>query len=514
MFLSNRKIRYRCAITIEVMYNPVRAGHIDTPLEYYSLRRLFEDQPLLRLFRRQDPGLVIAALYELFKTRERLTVNYEDAVLELGLLLDDIADTESDQTDSVARSEKLIQEWCRQDNRFLRRYLDQSGTQVLELTPHTERAIRLIEDISRVSYVATESRFTDILHRLRRLSRESIADPEEKIAELEKQQAEIQAEINAIREHGEVESLDTRQMNEHLFELSRSARDLIADFSSVEENFRGILNRIYREEVENNASRGRILKAALNAAEELHNTPQGKSFDAFWSFLISDFGRDEINTLMEKLFEDMIARGMEPEDTFLLRLKALLHTAGKRIIDSNRRLSQRLNRIIVGPEAEQSRVLLEKITRIKTMVLNLKGALPEDDEFMFAEGDPDIYLPLERPLSLFQEETDFTIPEEPDFDSPDFSVLSSLFFIDYGQLEGNINKELKGRDSVSLEQILYAHPPQKGLAEIVAYLDIGSRNPHYAIRDSRFSFTYSFEGISRNIQVPQVLYSNKESENG
>ena len=484
-------------------------------LSYFSLCRLFEDQPLLRLFRRQDPGLVVAVLYELFKNRERLIISYEDAVLELGLFLDDITEEpDTGQSDTMVRAEKLIQEWSRQDNRFLRRYLDQSGKAVIELTPHSERAIRLIEDMSRVSYIATESRFTDILHRLRRLSRESIVDPEEKIAELKKQQAELQAEIDLIQENHKVDSLDTRQMSEHIFEISRSARDLIADFSSVEENFRGILNRIYKEEVEHNSSRGRILKSALNAADELHNTPQGKSFDAFWNFLVTDYGRDEINSLVDKLFSEMAEREMERGDTFLLRLKPLLLNAGKRIIDSNRRLSERLNRIIVGPEAERSRVLLDKISEIKTLVLNLNADLPDDDAFMLMETDPDIYLPLERPLSFFQEETDFSTPEEPELDSPDFSPIANLFYVDYQLLEQNISGQLEHRNSISLEQVLTAHPPEKGLAEIVAYLDIGCRNPHSEIRETEFPLTYTFDGETRRIHVPQVFFTNKESDNG
>ncbi|WP_319560759.1 DUF3375 family protein [Marispirochaeta sp.] len=481
-------------------------------MDYYGLRRLFDDQPLLRLFRRQDPALVIAALYELFKKRERLTVTYDDAVLELGLFLDDMAEPDSEKMDSMVRAKKLIQEWCRHDNRFLRRYLDQSGVPVLELTPHTERAIRLIEDMSRVSYVATESRFTDILHRLRRLTRESIADPEEKIAELKKEQAELQTEIDLIREHGEVDSLDRRQMGEQLFELSRSARDLIADFSSVEENFRRILNRIYKEEVEYSSSRGRILKAALNAADELHNTPQGKSFDAFWNFLVTDYGRDEINTLVEKIFNFMTQRGMENGDTFLLRLKPLLLNAGKRIIDSNRRLTERLNRIIVGPEAERSRVLLDKINEIKTMVLNLNSDLPNEDSLMLIETDPEIYLPMERPLSVLQEDTDFSPPEEPELDSPDLSPLANLFYIDYGLLEKTIARELDHRTSVSLEHLLSTYPPKKGLAEIVAYLDIASRSPHNRILETGFSFTYSFDDITRRINIPQVLFSNEGTD--
>ena len=482
-------------------------------LTYFNLRRLFDDQPLLRLFRRQDPALVISVLYELFKSRERLTVPYEDAVVELGLFLDDLNQDEADQPNSMDRAEKLIKEWCRQDNRFLRRYLDESGLPVLELTPYTERAIRFIEDMSRVSYIATESRFTDILHRLRRLSHESIVNPEEKIAELEKQQAEIQAEIASIKASNRVESLDTRQMEEQLFELSRSSRDLIADFSSVEENFRTILSRIYQEEVENGSSRGRILKAAINAADELHNTPQGKSFDAFWNFLVTDYGQDEINTLVEKIFEDLESRGADAGDTFILRLKPMLLKAGKRIIDSNRRLSERLNRIIVGPEAEQSRMLLEQIGDIKKMVLGLNTELPEDDAFISVETDPDIYLPLERPLSLLQEETDFSYPEEPDIESPDLSVLQNLFYIDYRELRRNIDGLLSKRPVVTLEQVLKGHPPQRGLAEIIAYLDIGSRDLHSEIREEGFSLRYSYDDRERTVRVPQVLYAKQDASN-
>jgi FtsZ-binding cell division protein ZapB len=485
-----------------------------SPLNYYSLLHLFDDQPLLRLFRRQDPGLVIAVLYTLFKQRERLTISYEDAVLELGLFLDDIAQPDAEMIDSVVRAEKLIQDWCSPVNRFLRRYLDQSGLPVLELTPHTERAIRLIEDLTRVNYVATESRFTDILYRLRRLSRESIVDPEEKIAELEKQQAEIQAEIDTIRENNEVASLDTRQMEEQLFELSRSAKDLIADFSSVEENFRNILGKIYQEEVEHGSSRGRILKAALNAADELHNTPQGKSFDAFWNFLVTDYGRDEINTMVEKVFTDLAHRGMNLPDTFLLRLKPLLLNAGKRIIDSNRRLSERLNRIIVGPDAQRSRMLLEQIKEIKALVLGMKQELPDELAFMSVETYPDIYLPIERPLSLQKEDTDFSFPRESELQAPDFSLLTDLFFIDYQVLQQHVTDLLNTQQVVSLKQVVTRYPPTKGLAEIIAYLDIGSQDPYCAIQEEEFSFSYSFEGTTKRITVPQLLFSREVITDG
>ena len=72
-------------------------------LTYFNLRRLFEDQPLLRLFRRQDPALVISVLYELFKSRERLMVPYQDAVVELGLFLDDLNQEDAEQPNSMDR---------------------------------------------------------------------------------------------------------------------------------------------------------------------------------------------------------------------------------------------------------------------------------------------------------------------------------------------------------------------------------------------------------------------------
>ena len=191
----------------------------------------------------------------------------------------------------------------------------------------------------------------------------------------------------------------------------------------------------------------------------------------------------------------------------------MLLKAGKRIIDSNRRLSERLNRIIVGPEAERSRMLLEQIGDIKKMVLGLNAKLPEDEAFISAEADPDIYLPLERPLSLLQEETDFSYPEEPDIDSPDLTVLQKLFYIDYRELRRNIDELLINRTVVTLEQVLKGHPPQRGLAEIIAYRDIGSRDPHCEIRKDGFSLCYHYDETERTVRVPQVLYAKKDAGN-
>ena len=480
-------------------------------MEYRALKGLFEDQPLLRLFRRQDPAMLIGFLYQEFKRSERISIDYEDFILDLSIYIEEngiyIADSEENQNSDFSRSEVLVRQWCHQSNRFLRRFLDDQGRVMVELTPHSERAIRMVEDMRRADYVATESRFTDILHRLRRLARDSIVDPEEKIADLIKQRAEINRQLKAIRASQSVQSLDTRQIEESLFEIGRSARDLLADFKAVEENFREILSRIYHDEVEQHDSKGRILKGTLDAASELQDTPQGKSFHAFWDFLVTDYGNDEINTLVDVIFTIIRERSIETSDTFLWRLKPYLLNAGKRIIDSNRRLSERLNRIIVGPQAEGSRKLLEEIAAVKKMVLDCKDNLPSADRFLTVESNADITLPLERPLQSPEEATSFDLPDQGDYESPDFKPLLSLFAVDYALLRSNIHAVLAERPSASLEVVLDRFPPQKGLAEIVAYLDVANRDPRAIFGEDEFRLPYTHAGIERTVSVPRVVFS-------
>ena len=91
------------------------------------------------------------------------------------------------------------------------------------------------------------------------------------------------------------------------------------------------------------------------------------------------------------------------------------------------------------------------IQEIKQQVLELKGLVPDQDDFMQIDTLTGINLRLERPLTFPRETTRFDIP--PDIFQPDadFNPLLNQFAVDTKKLKQNIRALLKQGPPVSLE---------------------------------------------------------------
>jgi len=267
-------------------------------------------------------------------------------------------------------------------------------------------------------------------------------------------------------------SLDDRQVNERLWEIVRSSRSLIADFSSVEEDYRSLLADIYREEAEQDITRGQIVGTALSTSERLDATPQGQSFRAFWQYLISDYGGNRIGDLVARL-DLILESGVDGRDAGYLReFKGRLFESGRKIVETNRRLGERLHRILESHEILRSRRLLQDIRELRNLAANLKGNFPKRN-FHLSGISPSITLPVERPPSL---------PEE---------------------------KRRQG--SATLEEVLHLHPPEKGLSEIMGYFRLAVTRPSSRIDSSR-KWKLSLppgneeDETERLVTIPEVIY--------
>ena len=72
-------------------------------------------------------------------------------------------------------------------------------------------------------------------------------NPRTRIAELQKKKAEIDAEIEQVRQ-GRIDLMDATQVRERFLQMSVTARELLSDFRAVDQNFRA-LDRTVREQV-------------------------------------------------------------------------------------------------------------------------------------------------------------------------------------------------------------------------------------------------------------------------
>ena len=121
---------------------------------------------------------------------------------------------------------------------------------------------------------------------LRQLADETELDPEVRIAELEKRRAAIDAEIQRVRD-GQVDLLDSTAVKDRFLQVESTARGLLADFREVEQNFRD-LDRGVRERIAAwEGGKGALLDDIFGQRDAINESDQGRSFRAFWDFLLS-----------------------------------------------------------------------------------------------------------------------------------------------------------------------------------------------------------------------------------
>ncbi len=476
-------------------------------MDFSHIKLQVEEHPALKLLRARNAPLILSFLYGAFKKKHKTVVSHDDMVLSLASYMEDM-DQDPGDRDILALSVYYVEEWCHEKNGYLRQYRNKEGSIVHELTASTERVFRWLEDLAPREFIGTESRFDDIYRRLKLLVEGSEIDPQKRIKELKKKRSEINREIKKIETTGTVDTLSKLQVRERFEEISRSARDLVADFAGVEQNFKNLIQDIYKIEAGGMETRGVVLAHTLDAHDGLRESPQGRTFHSFWAFLLADSGKDEINTLVNRVYEILDEQAVSGEDTFLKQLKYYLHQAGQKIISTNHILAQKLNRFLSDEVFFQTKRVRSVIQEIKQQVLELKGRVPNRNTFMRIDGLVEVNLPLERPLTIPRETTKFDTP--PDMFQPDFDLFPLLnqFAIDKTRLRQNIRAILKQGPSVSLQTVLEHYPITQGLPELLGYFEIASsRRRSYINREHSFQADLLHNRNRYRVTVPEVIFS-------
>ncbi|MGE3725288.1 MAG: DUF3375 domain-containing protein [Candidatus Sericytochromatia bacterium] len=482
--------------------------------EYHRFSLLLEDALPLRLLKSDYAPVILTTFQCLFKDRNRLVLQEESLHELLAELLEDIRfrASEGHERGYEAQARHLLARWT--DQGFLRNFLTEESTVCYELTADSEKALRWVESLEKQEFVGTESRFRDIVSKLRELLEYTVEDPERRVAELERKKAEIDAEILRIREHNEVSSFDDYQVKSRFQELSRLARDLLADFKEVEDNFRQITRTIYQKHAEQQSRKGQILRYAFDAIEELRQSDQGKSFYAFWDSLLRTSGPQELQKLADELYQILDRRNLATQDSLLRSIKTYLHQAAQKVLESNDRMAEKLSRIIIERDPQETRRLKETIGSIKELALKLAEKDYTGEGFLWVDGQPDIAMPLERKLGRPSVEPVFDQqPEEPDGEmgwqeEPEvMDRLFQTFFVDKKALRKQLTRLLQENRSLSLQDVLRSHPIEKGLPEVFAYLTLASQvEKHEIDEDKRDLITFDHDQ-QRALVMPEVRFN-------
>ncbi|MFP4208129.1 MAG: DUF3375 domain-containing protein [Wenzhouxiangella sp.] len=402
-----------------------------------------------------------------------------------------------------------LKDWADDQRAWLRRYyVSDSDEAHYDLTPAAEGAIRWLAGLEQPRFVGAESRLLTVFDLLQQIVRGTETDPAARIAELEGRREAIDAEIDRIQA-GELSLMDDTRLKERFLQMADTARALLADFRQVEHNFRQ-LDRQVRERITwFEGGKGEVLEEVFGEQDAIADSDQGRSFRAFWDFLMSPTRQEELSGLLERIFELEAVIDLKP-DRRLKRVHYDWLEAGEVTQRTVARLSEQLRRFLDDQAWLENRRIMELIRNLERKAVAVREAPPRKLGMQLDMPVPEINLVMDRPL--------FSPPLRPEIaakvsladDSDiDAGALFEQAHVDRLALEAGIRRALQERDQITLGDLLEQRPLEQGLAELVTYLAIAAEDGAGVIDDEQVQIVtwIQADGRRRQARLPLVVFS-------
>jgi hypothetical protein len=404
---------------------------------------------------------------------------------------------------------QYLDDWASDEKSWLRKYFPPASDEPhYDLTPAVERAIDWVAGFEQRQFVAAESRLMMVFDLLTQIVEGANADPATRIAALERRKAAIEADIQRARV-GQLPILDGTQVKDRFLQMSATARGLLGDFRQVEQNFRN-LDRAVRERVATwEGAKGALLEEVFSNRNAIASSDQGRTFRAFWDFLMSAERQERLTSLLEAVFALEPVQQLEP-DRRLRRIHYDWLEAGEVAQRTVARLSEQLRRYLDDQSLLENRRIMQLIRGVEKAALAVRASPPSGAFMELDESAPDFDLPLERPLYSPPFKARLTQLEvEAGDEEIEAAALFEQIYVDKTELLARIRQALQTRAQISLADLAARFPIEKGLAELVAYMSIASEDDS-AMIDDRTKQTIEWmdeDGVRRQATLPLVIFS-------
>jgi len=444
-------------------------------MDFEALAELQRRHPAWRLLSADNAPLILSFLGTVFVDENAHSVSAADLAARLDDVLYALNEAEEPSGSERAaprfprKAADYLNAWAAPEAGWLRKFYPEGADEPhYDATPAVEKALAWVRSLQERSFVGTESRLSTVFQLLQEMVVGAETDPEVRLAELEVRRLEIDERIERVRA-GEVDVLDDAALRDRYQQVTSTARELLGDFREVEENFRR-LDRELRAKISLwSGSKGELLDQVLGSRESISESDQGRSFQAFYSFLLSQARQEELTRLLEAVQNLDAITAPDP------RLRRIHHDwlgAGERTQTTVRRLSEQLRQFLDSRIWFENRRVMNLIQGIEKSALELR----DYDVDFTAEIDatsPNILLPMERPLYTPLDKTPLEggIVLEGQAQVDD-SVLFEQVFVDPARLVEIVRRSLRHRSQVGLADVIAAEPLTQGLAELVAYLSL------------------------------------------
>ena len=479
-----------------------------------NILELLDISPSIALLRARSSKIILEFLSSMFD--ETTAITQENLYYQFADFLNN-KDIDADEEEGVflsdtfeEKAEKYIKKWT--ESGFLTNYTNDDGEIYYQLSTHSSKVIEWVSSLKREEYIGTESKFKSIITQLKELVEFANEDKEKRLQILEDKKLEIEQQIQRLKMGENIEVFDEFQIVPRFRQINKLAKELLSDFKDVDDNFKAIIKEIYRKQIDPNLNKGGILQYTFDALDELKSSSQGKSFYAFWEFLMAREMQTELDGLISELFQTLENRNIDNDDLFLKNMVTYLHESGRKVYQSNDRMAEKLSHIIRENETSKSNLTKQTIQEIKNILIEISKNGKKPQISLEVDDGLDINIPFERKLTYdISEKREYSqMPELNTVSLEELGELGKVFgniAVDRKVLEKNIKGILNERGQTTMSEIVKQYPLEKGLPELFAYFGVLNHFPHKSInKEKQQSIVFDYEHNKR-ILIPEIIIS-------
>lgn len=479
---------------------------------------LFESAPSVQIIRMRNAHWVIPFLFKAFKSENKLSFPEPGLINMLAEELRNHSEGTEDLEeariefgeDEESRARKYLLNWVQK--RLLQDFPDAEAVTQYQLSAHTEKLFQWLQSLEKRQFVGTESRFRFLFQTLREMVEYTEDNTVKRLEELKNRRAEIDKEIKRIEMGSKPEIYSNAQLRERLDWFTRLSHELLSDFREVEDNFKYIHRHIVEQHTKAEIHKGAIVGYAFEAYDALRKSDQGKSFYAFWDFLISRAGQEEWRQLTDQLLQLLQDRNIDSDGDFVQRIKSQLLQQGRNVYEANDKMAEKLSRIITEKEIARHRRLRQQIGSIKELVFQL---MDEDQPpcGLILDSPTPVRMSMERRLTLVERQGSQVMKQpanaqEKIEDIERFSRLLNTSHIDKKKLWQKVEWALEQKTTATLSEIIGLSGLDNGIAEVVSYFGFLRE------KAARVQYMQEIKELipldaekTRFIEVPYLLFS-------
>jgi len=441
-------------------------------MAYDKLGELRAGNAAWRLLAAPQTQLILAFFYQEFIAVSRRSITEVELIGDLADFIYKVNQSSNEEKFNRPAKEYL-EIWADSQHAWLRRfYLKDEAN--YDLTSASQKAIEWVLSLKRQKFVGTESRLRTVFDLLHQIVAGSEQDATARLRHLETEKRNIEQEIEQVKA-GKIEVLDDVQIKERFLQAAATAQGILADFREVEENFRALERRMLDKIVTWTQGKGELLEEIFLESDGINHSEQGRSFNAFWKFLMRSSQQEDFQQTMDKVLHITSLEDITKEFD-MTQINREWFTAASQVQSTIAVLSKQLRRYVDENYLSEEQRIYVLLQNIEVKAVQVRTILPRGDFMTIDAIAPDFELPMDRPLFVppqhIQLQNQFLqIGKE----EPSVETMFEQVYVDKKILQQNIETLLRGKTSVSLADVVAAYPLKQGLTELLSYMVLASK---------------------------------------